>query len=73
MIRETVPDANAVRRGRTARITHGDRVVRIEESGQTIWCFAGDGGPQGFTMAVSLHTAATARNVGIALATHLRS
>jgi hypothetical protein len=72
-IRETVPDAQAVRRGRTARITHGDRLVRLEESGATIWCLAGDGGPQGFTLAGDTHTAATARNAGISLAGYLRN
>ena len=72
VIRETVPDAKAVRRGRTARITNGDRGARLEESGPTIWCFAGDGGPQGFTLAICEHTAITARNVGISLAGHLR-
>lgn len=70
---ETVPDAKAVRRGRTALISHGDRAVRIEQRGDTIWCFAGDGGPQGFTLAGDVHTGSTARNAGRSLANHLRA
>jgi len=72
-IRETAPDAKAVRRGRKATITHGDRVVRVELGRDTIWCFAGDGGPQGFTLAIHEPTGVTARNAGRSLASHLRS
>jgi hypothetical protein len=71
-IRETIPDAKAMRRGLTATITNGDRIVRVEQTGGTVWCCAGDGGPQGFTLAIGDHTPATARNAGISLASHLR-
>jgi hypothetical protein len=72
-IRETVPDAKAVRRGGNATITHGDRGVRVELGRDTVWCFAGDGGPQGFTLAIHEPTADHARNAGQSLSNYLRS
>jgi hypothetical protein len=72
-ISETVPEAKAVRRGRKVTITHGDRIVRVELDRDTIWCLAGDGGPQGFTLAIHEPTDVTARNAGRSLSSYLRS
>ena len=72
-IRETLPAAKATRRGRTATIAHGDRVAHVEMDVRTVWCRAGDGGPQGFTLVADPPTIEKARNIARSLLNHLRT